>query len=91
VVPRLERHYEEFKAAAVEAGVDAATVEESVSPDDVGWTPVRLHESMPTIEWRSPDATLPSQLLRLADDLETMLDRLHRTTVRIDGANEGGR
>ncbi|PGF16095.1 glutamate--cysteine ligase [Natrinema sp. CBA1119] len=85
----LERRYEGFRDAAVSAGVDAATVEESVSPDDVGWTPVRLHESMSTIEWRSPDAALPSQLLRLVDDLETMLDRLHRTTVRIDGVNEG--
>ncbi|MDS0476337.1 glutamate-cysteine ligase family protein [Natrinema sp. 1APR25-10V2] len=82
---RLEHRYEEFKAAAVDAGVDGAAVDEHFSPDDVVWTPVRLRDSMPTVEWRSPDAALPSQLLRLAEDLRTVMERLPETTVRIDG------
>ncbi|WP_408956748.1 glutamate-cysteine ligase family protein [Natrinema sp. 74] len=88
---RLEHRYEEFKAAAVDAGVDGEAVEEHVSIDDVVWTPVRLRESMPTVEWRSPDAALPSQLLRLAEDLRTVLDRLSETPVRIDatGGHDG--
>ncbi|WP_226039719.1 glutamate-cysteine ligase family protein [Natrinema sp. DC36] len=90
---RLEHCYEEFETAAVAAGVDAAAVEEHFSPDDVVWTPVRLRDSMPTVEWRSPDTALPSQLLRLVDELETVMERLHHTTVRIDGAGgrDGGR
>ncbi|WP_222915862.1 glutamate-cysteine ligase family protein [Natrinema sp. SYSU A 869] len=87
---RLEQCYEEFKAAAVEAGVDAAAVEEHVSSDDVIWTPVRLRDSRPTIEWRSPDAALPSQLLRLTADLETVMERLHHTNVRIGTEGDGG-
>ncbi|SEQ71854.1 glutamate-cysteine ligase family protein [Natrinema salaciae] len=90
---RLERRYEEFEDAAIEVGVDPEAVANNVSPDDVVWTPVRLRDSIPTVEWRSPDAALPSQVLRLADDLETVMERLHRTTVRIDGgvAGDGGR
>ncbi|QCS40952.1 glutamate-cysteine ligase family protein [Natrinema versiforme] len=86
---RLEHRYEEFRDAALEAGVDADAVEEHFSPDDVVWTPVRLRDSMPTVEWRSPDAALPSQILRLAGELETVMERLHHTNVRIDGAGAG--
>ncbi|WP_254762551.1 glutamate-cysteine ligase family protein [Natrinema marinum] len=84
---RLEHRYEEFEAAAVDAGIDAAVVKEHFSPDDVVWTPVRLRDSMPTVEWRSPDAALPSQLLRLADDLRTVMELVPETTVRIDGGS----
>ncbi|SEW27578.1 glutamate-cysteine ligase family protein [Natrinema salifodinae] len=89
---RLEECYEEFENAALEAGVEADAVERNFSPDDVVWTPVRLRDSMPTVEWRSPDAALPSQLLRLVDDLETVMERLHHTNVRIadDGYGDGG-
>lgn len=86
---QLERRYEAVRDTAFEAGVDADTIGEHVSPDDAVWTPVRLRESMPAVEWRSPDAALPSQLLRLAADLETVMERLDHTTVRIDGAGAG--
>ncbi|WP_226482038.1 glutamate-cysteine ligase family protein [Natrinema amylolyticum] len=87
---RLEHRYEEFEAAAVEAGVDPVAVEEHFSPDDVVWTPIRLRDSMPTVEWRSPDAALPSQLLRLTDEIETVMERLHHTDVRIDAEDGRG-
>ncbi|ELY65680.1 hypothetical protein [Natrinema versiforme] len=86
---RLEHRSEAFKDAALEAGVDPDTIEKRVSPDDSIWTPVRLRGSMSAVEWRSPDTALPSQLLRLAADLETVMERLDHTTVRIDGAGAG--
>ncbi|WP_436346482.1 glutamate-cysteine ligase family protein [Natronorubrum sp. FCH18a] len=81
---RLENRYDEFKEAAIEEGIDESAVEEHFSPDDVVWTPVRLRESMPTVEWRSPDAALPSQLLRLTGELESVMEQLHHTTVEIE-------
>ena len=81
---RLEHRYEEFEQEAAEAGIDESAVEEHFSPDDVVWTPIRLREAMPTVEWRSPDAALPSQLLRLAADLERVMERLHHTNVEIE-------
>ncbi|WP_121743991.1 glutamate-cysteine ligase family protein [Natronorubrum halophilum] len=81
---RLEDRYDEFKRAALEEGIDESAVEEHFSPDDVVWTPVRLRDAMPTVEWRSPDTALPSQVLRLTDELETVMERLHHTNVEIE-------
>ncbi|WP_435176952.1 glutamate-cysteine ligase family protein [Halorussus sp. AFM4] len=86
---RLERRFEEFKAAAVEAGVDGDRVDDHFSPDDVVWTPVRLRDTMPTVEWRAPDATLPSQILRLAEEMDAVMEQLHQTNVSVEGS-EGG-
>ncbi|AEH36200.1 hypothetical protein [Halopiger xanaduensis] len=57
---------------------------------DVGWTPVALRERAdpPMIEWRAPDAALPKQLLGLAGDVATVMDRLRRGTVHIGGRGE---
>ncbi len=82
---RLERRYDEFVSMAREAGVPETDVAAHFSPDDVVWTPVRLRAEMPTVEWRSPDATLPSQLLQLVDTLDTLMERVHETNVRVDG------
>ncbi|MCU4971558.1 glutamate-cysteine ligase family protein [Halobacteria archaeon AArc-m2/3/4] len=80
---RLDRRFEEFRAAAADEGIDEAAVEEHFTRDDVVWTPVRLRSTFPTVEWRSPDATLPSQILRLVEDLERVMDHLHDATVRV--------
>ncbi len=81
---RLEHRYEEFEQAAIEAGVDKSAVADHFSPDDVVWTPIRLREAMPTVEWRSPDATLPSQLLRLTAQFRTVMNDLHHANVQIE-------
>ncbi|MDG5758508.1 glutamate-cysteine ligase family protein [Natronococcus sp. A-GB1] len=85
---RLERCFEEFEEEALAAGVDGDAIAESFSADDVVWTPVRLRDEMPTVEWRSPDAALPSQLLRLADELYAVMETIHETNVEI---GDGGR
>ena len=85
---RLEDRYDEFKQAALEEGIDESAVDEQFSTDDVVWTPVRLRDEMPTVEWRSPDAALPSQLLRLADELETVMEQLHHTNVEIEADSD---
>ncbi len=82
---RLDRRYEEFVAAAVDAGVDRSRVAESFDPESAVWTPVQLRETFGTVEWRSPDATLPSQVIRLADDIAGVIERLRDTPVRVGG------
>ncbi|QLG49933.1 glutamate--cysteine ligase [Natrinema halophilum] len=87
---RLERSYEEFETAAVDVGIDATAVEDHFSTTDVTWTSVRLRDSTPAIEWRSPDTALPSQILRLVRELETVIERVPRTTVWIDNSGASG-
>jgi hypothetical protein len=82
---RLERRFEEFLPAAVDAGVDRTAVESNFSPESAVWTPVQLRERFSTVEWRSPDNALPSQVLRLADDVAGFVERLDGAELRIDG------
>jgi len=85
---RLERRYEAFVTEAVTAGCDRGTVEASFTPEDAVWVPVKLRAAFSTVEWRSPDAALPSQVVRLADDLVDVVDRAVTTGVQI-GGDEG--
>ncbi len=82
---RLERRYEEFVTAALDAGVDRATIVSSFDPESAVWTPVQLRETFTTVEWRSPDTALPSQVVQLADQLATIVDRVTDSEIRIEG------
>jgi len=82
---RLERRYEEFLTAATDAGVDRRAIASGFDPESAVWTPVQLREEFGTVEWRSPDAALPSQVVRLADDLAGVVERLRGADVRIEG------
>ncbi len=82
---RLERRYEEFETAALEAGIDRAAIVSNFDPESAIWTPVQLREQFPTVEWRSPDTALPSQIVTLTDELAGIVTRLYDTPIRILG------
>ncbi|ELZ20588.1 glutamate--cysteine ligase [Halosimplex carlsbadense 2-9-1] len=82
---RLERRYEDFETAAIDAGVDRRAVAKHFDPDSAVWTPVQFREAFSTVEWRSPDAALPSDVIRLADRLAALVGRLDEVEVRIEG------
>ncbi|WP_226040044.1 glutamate--cysteine ligase [Natrinema sp. DC36] len=83
---RLEDAYDSFRERALERGVDRATFEDEFSPYDAVWNPVRLRKAMPTVEWRSPDAALPSQVLRLADDVRSIVTRADENGTVVGGS-----
>jgi gamma-glutamyl:cysteine ligase YbdK (ATP-grasp superfamily) len=82
---RLERRYDDFVAAAADSGVDRRTVEFNFEPESAIWTPVQLREEFPTVEWRSPDTALPSQVVRLAERVAAVATHASETTLRIEG------
>ena len=82
---RLERRYEKFRKAAIDAGIGVRTVEEHFDPESAVWTPVQFREEFGTVEWRSPDAALPSDIIRLADTIADTVAHLEDATVRVDG------
>jgi len=82
---RLERRYEEFTRAALDAGIDRQALEAHFDPESAIWTPVQLRRSFGTVEWRSPDTALPSQVIQLADTIADTVAQLDDTTVRIEG------
>ncbi len=81
---RLNEAYDSFVRAATEAGVDERTVESVFEPESAVWVPVKLRETFPTVEWRSPDTALPSQIIKLADELARIVERIRDVEVRID-------
>lgn len=82
---RVEGAYEDFVAIAAERGVDADLVEAQFDPENTVLNPVRLRRCQPTVEWRAPDAALPSQVLRLAGDVRELVDRVDTTPVEVGG------
>lgn len=45
------------------------------NPEDVVVTPVRFWRETPTVEWRSPDTALPSQVVQLPSDVAPLTYR----------------
>jgi gamma-glutamyl:cysteine ligase YbdK (ATP-grasp superfamily) len=66
---RIDRLYEDFCAIAADHGVPREVIAEHFRPENTVLNPVRLQQELPTVEWRAPDSTLPSHILRLAVDM----------------------
>ena len=82
---RLQRRYDEFVTEAVITGFDRDTVEACFDPESAAWTPVKLRQAFSTVEWRSPDAALPSQVVSLCDDLVGVVERVVEDGLTIEG------
>jgi hypothetical protein len=80
---RADAAYERFRQTALDRGVDGAAFDAEFDPDSASWTPVKLRNSISTVEWRSPDVALPSQILQLVDDVRTIVSRAdeHGTVI----------
>ncbi|MCU4743627.1 glutamate-cysteine ligase family protein [Natronoglomus mannanivorans] len=86
---RLETAFETYREAARMRGIDPTTVEEQYDPYDAVWTPVRLRDAFPTVEWRSPDTALPEQVLELTRQVRSVVERADEFGVNI-AASDGG-
>ncbi|PSQ95137.1 MAG: glutamate--cysteine ligase [Bacteroidetes bacterium SW_9_63_38] len=82
---RLSDCYDDFRARALRNGADRDTVDSCFDadlPECAAWIPIKLRDTFGTVEWRSPDTTLPSEVLRLAETMTSLMDRVRRTPVR---------
>lgn len=87
---RVEDRFDAFRSLAGETGVSADRVEEQFSPEDTVLNPVRLRQSQPTVEWRAPDAALPSQVVRLATDVGDLVAKTADKPLRLGGVGVHG-
>lgn len=85
---RVEEAYTAFTALAADRGVDRSRVEAQFLPENTVLNPVRLRNSLPTVEWRAPDTALPTQLVRLAFDVRDIIERMETATHGL-GAHDG--
>jgi len=82
---RLRSCYYRFRTQALDAGIEESTFERCFDPESAVWTPVQLREEFGTVEWRSPDTTLPSRTVQLADTIAEIASNLEEATVEIGG------
>lgn len=86
---RVDETYDRFKRLAADRGVSNRTVEALFDAENTVLNPVRLRECQPTVEWRAPDAALPSQIVRLAADVGSLMS--HTRTAAVEhGSPEVG-
>lgn len=82
---RLQACYDRFREQAIAAGIDESSFESCFDPESAVWTPVQLREEFGTVEWRSPDTTLPGRTVQLADTLAEVAGELDGRPVDIGG------
>ncbi|WP_254766409.1 glutamate--cysteine ligase [Salinilacihabitans rarus] len=86
---RLREAFDRFRETALARGVDESAFDREYDPYEAVWTPVRLREAVPTVEWRSPDAALPSQLLELAGQVRAVVARAEARGTVVDPGGDG--
>jgi glutamate---cysteine ligase / carboxylate-amine ligase len=80
---RIDATFNRFRQQAVSQGVEPVTFHKHFRPENSIWAPVRLREEYNTIEWRSPDVTLPSQVLQLVENVRDILNLIEDRRVEI--------
>lgn len=85
---RMHEAFEGFRQGAIDAGIEPEKFDSHFHPDRSTWTPVRLRDQFPTVEYRSPDATSPGDVLRFVSDMETVMKASKDREVAI-GENPG--
>lgn len=83
---RVDDAYRSFVSIAQRRGVSRHAVARHFSPEDAVLNPVRLRRRQSTVEWRAPDAALPSQVLRLARDVGRLVARTDSTRLEYGAA-----
>lgn len=85
---RVVDAYDAYRTLAAERGVPPDRVETHFTPENTVLNPVRLRESVPTVEWRAPDSALPSQVVRLAFDARDLVVRTGEKPLSRVGPDE---
>ena len=86
---RLQQLYDELRAMALNRDVAPEQFGELFDRENVVMSPVRLRDETPTVEWRSPDTTLPSQIVRLLDDLVPLVELTDHLPVEVGDPGVG--
>ena len=80
---RLATAYEAFRTLAIDRGVTEQEFTTHFQPENTMPTPVRVRQQFPTVEWRAPDTALPSQVVKLTNDISRLVDQTASKPVEI--------
>lgn len=65
--------FDGFRKAAKEKGVDMERFETHFQAENALWNPVKLREDYPTVEWRAPDTTLMTEIVKLLRQVKPLV------------------
>jgi hypothetical protein len=80
---RLDAAYEAFRTIALDRGITPREFEIYFRPEDVIAAPIRVRRDFPTVEWRTPDTALPSQIATLTGDVARLVAQTGTKAVEI--------
>jgi gamma-glutamyl:cysteine ligase YbdK (ATP-grasp superfamily) len=84
---RLEDRFQDLRRSAIENDVDPEDFEANYSPEDSVWIPVRLRQEFGTVEWRSGDAAIPSEVFKLLEEISGLVESSSSKEVLINGSS----
>lgn len=73
--------FAEFKEEAVRKGVDSERFETFFQPENSVWTPVKLRSDYPTVEWRAPDTTILTEVIKLVKAVKPLVQKKKRSEL----------
>ncbi|WP_049998713.1 glutamate-cysteine ligase family protein [Halococcus sediminicola] len=86
---RLATAYEAFRTLAADRGVSDREFTTHFQPENSVMTPVRVRQRFPTVEWRTADTALPSQIVELTCDVSRLVGQTATKPVEIGEPSVG--
>lgn len=78
---KREELFERFEQEAGKKGIEPERFERFFQPENAVWTPVKLREDYPTVEWRSPDTTLLTEVIKLVKAVKPIVQKKKRSEL----------
>ncbi|MFB6158383.1 MAG: glutamate-cysteine ligase family protein [Candidatus Nanohalobium sp.] len=78
---KREELFEKFENEAEKKGIKPERFERFFQPENAVWTPVKLREDYPTVEWRAPDTTLLTEVIKLVKAVKPIVQKKKRSEL----------
>jgi carboxylate-amine ligase len=72
---KRENLFQKFVERAEEKGISRDRLERHFQAENAVWTPVKLRGDYPTVEWRSPDTTLLTEVIKLVKAVKPVVQQ----------------
>lgn len=72
---KREELFNKFSERAEQKGISRSRLERHFQPENAVWTPVKLREDYPTVEWRAPDTSYLTEVFKLVKAIRPLVKK----------------
>lgn len=72
---KRKKLFQKFRQRAVEKGIKIEKLNQHFQPENAVWTPVKLREDYPTVEWRAPDTSYLTEVFKLVKAIKPLAEK----------------